>query len=74
MKSKKQFRDAFGLDEFGQIDVPKKISNVRIARLLVGNAMGCSYCFPHGIETSNATANKNKRSWKLKRKTKWKVV
>jgi hypothetical protein len=74
MQSKKQFRDAFGLDEFGQIAVPKKISNVKIARLLVGNLMGCSRCFPHGYETVNATENKNKRSWKLQRKTKWKIV
>ena len=66
MKSRKQLKDAFGMDEFGQIAIPKKISNVLIARLQFGNVMGCSYCFPHGFETSNATVSKNKKNWKNK--------
>ena len=38
------------------------------------NARGCSYCFPHGRETDNATMRKNTRSWKRNRRTRHKPV
>jgi hypothetical protein len=72
MKRKKNVADAFGRNEFGIIDLPIKFSNVQMSRLLLGEIMGCSYCFPHGIETSNSTYSNKQRSWKKHRKTKWK--
>lgn len=72
MKNKRQVVKAFGKNEFGLVDVPVKISNVQISRLLVGEIMGCSYCFPHGMETSNSVYEKYQRNWKKYRKTKWK--
>ncbi len=68
MKEKKLFVDAFGLNEFGLIDFPVKISNVRVSRILHGDERGCGYCFPHGWETSNSTIANGQRSWKRFRK------
>ena len=70
---KKKFKKAFGLNEFGLVDFPTKISNVQVSRLEFGNQMGCSWCFPHGYETINSTIGKNRRSWKYSRKTQYKV-
>ncbi|NJB83130.1 phosphate ABC transporter substrate-binding protein [Wenyingzhuangia aestuarii] len=55
----KQFKKAFGLNEFGKVDFPTKMG-------------GCSCCFPHGIDTRNSTRNKNKRNWKNSRLKQWK--
>lgn len=68
---KKVLKKAFGLNEFGLIDTPRKISNIRISRLKFGELMGCSWCFPHGFETSNSTMFKNRRNWKYYRKTQY---
>lgn len=58
----------------GEIDedskLPDKISNIKLSRLK--DDRGCSYCFPHGIETDNASSKKNNKSWKKHRKNKWK--
>ena len=72
MNEKKVFRKAFRLNEFGLVDFPKKISNVKISRLKYGEERGCSWCFPHGWETTNATVAKNKKNWKNHRKNQWK--
>ncbi len=64
----------FGRSEHGWADLPVKISNVRIARILHGNESGCSFCFPHGFETTNGTVLKNRRSWKAHRKTQYRVI
>ena len=72
MKNKKQTLKAFGKNEFGLVNFPIKISNTQISRLLVGEIMGCSYCFPHGMETTNSVYGKYQRNWKKYRKTKWK--
>ena len=72
MIDKKVFIKAFGLNEFGQVDFPRKISNVKLSRLEWGNEMGCSFCFPYGFETTNATIDKNTRSWKRNRKSQYK--
>ncbi len=69
----KKLKKAFGLDEFGIINFPNKISNVVIARLLYGEGRGCSWCFPHGFETNNSTISNRQRNWKKFRKTKWKT-
>jgi hypothetical protein len=72
MKNKKLFKYAFGLNEYEFVDFPCKFSNIKIARLVYGNLMGCSWCFPHGWETSNSRISKNRRSWKYYRKRQWK--
>ncbi|WP_336689938.1 MULTISPECIES: phosphate ABC transporter substrate-binding protein [unclassified Chryseobacterium] len=73
MKKFKTLKKSFGSNEFGLIDFPKKISNVQISRILYGNEMGCSYCFPHGFETINSKEIKFQRNWKKYRKTQWKT-
>ncbi|MBL0741432.1 hypothetical protein [Chryseolinea lacunae] len=74
MKKQKQMRDAFGVNEFGLVDLPIKISNVRVARIAYGDERGCSYCFPHGCETSNAKIDNCQKNWKRFRKSKWKAL
>lgn len=73
MKKRKVLIKAFGLTEYDQIDFPRKISNSQIARLIFGDIMGCSRCFPHGLETLNATIAKNKKCWKNYRKKQYRV-
>lgn len=73
MKRQKQMQKAFGINEFGLIDFPIKISNVQVSRIVYGNERGCSRCFPHGWETNNSTLLTNRqRNWKRFRKTRWK--
>jgi hypothetical protein len=72
MKSAKKFEKALGLNEFGIIDFPTKMSNVQLSRILYGHCSGCSHCFPHGRETINSTLCNNQRNWKKFRKTHWK--
>jgi hypothetical protein len=49
-----------------------KVSSSRASRARNSREVGCSFCFPHGYETSNSTASKNSKSWKLHRKTRYK--
>lgn len=63
---------AFGLNEYGLIDFPAKISGTTVSRLLVGDFMGCDRCFPHGQETLNSRYHNWQRTWKKHRKTQWK--
>ena len=70
-RNKSGLRRGFGVDENGQPLVPAKIGNVRMSRIENSNDRGCSYCFPHGRETDNATEEKNTRSWKLGRMTRY---
>lgn len=72
MKKQKQMQKAFGINEFGQADLPVKISNVQISRITYGPERGCSWCFPHGFETSNSTISNRQRNWKRFRRTRWK--
>ncbi len=74
MKDKKfGFVKAFGLVEENEIDFPKKIGNSKVARIEhYLERGGCSYCFPHGIETTNSKYRNQQRSWKKYRKTKYK--
>ncbi|MBL7879190.1 MAG: phosphate ABC transporter substrate-binding protein [Chryseobacterium gambrini] len=73
MKKIKTLKKSFGSNEFGLVDFPKKISNVQISRILYGDEMGCSYCFPHGFETINSKEIKFQRNWKKYRKPQWKT-
>ncbi|AYN00014.1 phosphate ABC transporter substrate-binding protein [Chryseobacterium sp. 3008163] len=68
----KALKKSFGINEYRLIDFPKKISNVQISRILYGDEMGCSRCFPHGYETINSKEIKFQRNWKKYRKTQWK--
>ncbi|WP_431689467.1 hypothetical protein [Hahella sp. NBU794] len=61
---------AFGRNEAGLADLPKKVSGTAVSRVVLGEESGCSRCFPHGFETVNAT--RPQRSWKTHRKTRWK--
>lgn len=63
MKKQKQMQKAFGINEFGLVDFPVKISNVQVSRIVYGNERGCSRCFRRqatqqclltGNETGNA--------------------
>lgn len=65
-------RQRFGFNEYGLIDFPNKISGTQISRILYGDEMGCSLCFPHGYEVMNAKYTKFQRNWKKYRKTQWK--
>lgn len=74
MGSKRGIARAFGTDEYGFPATPRKVGNVRLSRLEHANERGgCTICYPHGPETSNATVKKNTRSWKSRRKTKYKT-
>ncbi|MDQ1094993.1 MULTISPECIES: phosphate ABC transporter substrate-binding protein [Chryseobacterium] len=73
MKKIKPLRQAFGAGEYECIDFPKKISNIRISRILYGDTMGCLRCFPHGIETVNSRQNKIQKNWKKYRNVQWKA-
>ena len=69
---RQKLKRAFGKDSNGLIALPKKVSNVKVSRILHAEKRGgCTRCFPHGFETTNATVKKNKRSWKNQRKTRW---
>jgi len=71
---KREFRliKAFGQNEAGLADVPRKISGIKISRIVIGDDTGCSWCFPHGLETYNSHYVNYQRSWKKHRKTRWK--
>lgn len=71
MKKIKNLRQTFGINEYGRIDFPGKISGVQISRILYGDEMGCSRCFPHGLEVVNAKHTKYQRNWKKYRKSQW---
>lgn len=66
--------EVFGKTDGNLPDLPEKVGNVKVARVLHGDAMGCSWCFPHGFESGNATWNKNRRSWKHYRKHQYRDV
>lgn len=63
-KSRHRLVEAFG-NTF-----PKKISGTMISRLL-NCKYECSYCFPHGHETSNNKWTKDLKCWKRYRKTQY---
>ncbi len=65
---KKLFKK-FGRNKFNLPDIPEKISNVKISRIL--NAT-CTYCFPHGIEENNSHLRNRQRTWKKYRKKQYK--
>ncbi len=76
MCSKKDYRlkKVFGVDEYGQAVLPVKISNIQISRIFNAEKRGgCTICFPHGVETSNSSLKKNRRSWKYKRNHQYKA-
>ena len=72
MNNESRLIRAFGANDADQADVPKKISGRTVSRLLIGEEMGCSFCFPHGIEVANNRFSKIQRSWKAHRRHQWK--
>jgi len=70
-KGRGKVKKVIGKTAEGLPDTPQKMSNVKLSRIVHGEERGCSRCFPHGIETDNSTVNKNRRSWKNHRKTKY---
>ena len=68
-----KLKSVFGTNKYGLPDLPKKVSNVKIARLKhTEDRGGCSRCFPHGPETTNVTNKNKRRSWKNYRLNNWK--
>ncbi len=72
MKRNSRLLKAFGKNEFELADLPSTVSGVFISRIIINTDTGCSWCFPHGYETSNSHQTNNQRNWKRKRKQKWK--
>ncbi len=70
-KGRGKIKKVIGKTAEGLPDMPLKISNVKLSRIVHGEERGCSRCFPHGVETDNSKAGKNRRSWKNHRKTKY---
>ena len=65
MKKEARFIKAFGENEYGTADLPKKISNIAISRINNFDIMGgCSFCYPHGYETSNSHYKNMQKNWK----------
>jgi hypothetical protein len=74
-KSRKTLNLAFGEDEARIPAIPAKVGSRRVSGLLCCRARGgCSYCFPHGFETTNSTQSKKRRSWKHYRKTRFRRI
>lgn len=73
-KCEHRVRKAFGTDEYGLVEIPRKIGNCQISRIHNFQKMGgCPYCFPHGFECTNSTALKRRNcNWKRYRKRQWK--
>ena len=72
MKREVRLVRAFGENEAGLADLPKKVSGIVVSRIVLGEDTGCSWCFPHGFETVNSHIVNRQRNWKKQRKTKWK--
>ena len=68
MKRDHRLIKAFGKNEADLADIPQKISNVTVARIMIRNETGCSFCFPHGEETVNSTIGNSQKNWKKYRK------
>ena len=73
MKREIRLIKAYGKNQYGLADVPKKISGIRVARIHIGEEAGCSRCFPHGYETINSHIVNRQRNWKKQRKNQWKL-
>lgn len=71
IKRKKLLNRLFGTNEYGFPDLPIKISGRQISRALIGDFMGCSYCFPHNMETINNKWMKDLKCWKRYYKYQW---
>ena len=72
MRKETRLKKAFGKNEDGLADLPKKISGTKISRIVIGEDSGCSWCFPHGLETINSNILNRQRCWKRQRKMPWK--
>ncbi|MBO1271959.1 hypothetical protein J3L11_09935 [Shewanella sp. 4t3-1-2LB] len=71
MKKEARLIRMYGANEAGLAMLPTKVSGTQISRSCVGEEMGCTHCFPHGIDTSNSHDMKLQRCWKKYRKHQW---
>ncbi len=69
----KAFQRYNDVSDEGFVELPKKISNVRLERVLALGRGECTYCFPHGVEAVNSRHRKDLRCWKRYRKTQYRV-
>lgn len=74
MSNEIRLKAAYGSNEWGLADTPRKISGVAISRIIIGESSGCSRCFPHGYEVVNSHIRNQQRSWKKHRRYQWKPV
>ena len=71
-RQNRKLNQQYGTTDEGFAELPRQGNNVLIARALhTRDRGGCSFCFPHGIETPNAKCKKNRRSWKNHRPTQY---
>lgn len=69
----RNLRRKFGVNEYGFVDFPIKISGTTLRR--IENDMGCCFCFPHGWECYNSTGKKARnRNWKRYRRRQWREI
>ncbi len=61
-KPKRQLRRALGLDDYGELWLPRKRSSAILAGIEHHRERGCWFDFRHGRDTNNATLLKNRRS------------
>lgn len=72
MRRESRLTKAFGRNDAGLADVPRKLSGTAVSRIVLGDEAGCAHCFPHGIETTNSHYRNRQRNWKTHRKKQWK--
>ena len=71
MKKEVRLIRFYGINEAGLAALPHKVSGRQVSRICVGEEMGCSLCFPHGIDTSNSYLTKEQRNWKKYRRVQY---
>lgn len=72
MKNKqKKLITAFGLNDFGFVDLPTKLSGTTYQRVLIGDKYGNSFDFPHGRQSLSSRHTKCYKNWKYNRKNQY---
>ena len=72
--SEKSLIKAFGRNEYGFADIPRKYSNIRISRIIYKiDFYWDIYWFRHGYFTVKESSFNFQRNWKRFRKTQWKT-
>lgn len=74
MKREYRLIKAFGKNKAGMADITGKVSGVKITRIIMGDDIGCSFCFPHGHDTINSSISNRQHNWKKQRKNQWRLT